>query len=378
MTDAPFRVLPNPRPGVPGMVVLPAGGYRRARAEISAWPGYEPTPLHDLPAVAAELGIGVLRVKDEAGRFGLGSFKALGGAYAVLGVIAAELARAGVVAGVTAEELEGGRFREATQAITVTCATDGNHGRSVAWAAQRFGCRAVIVVHPGVSAARRQAMAAFGAEIHEVPGNYDDAVRASLRLGFHVISDTSWSGYTEIPRDIMQGYRLMPDEALAQWTGPPPTHVIIQAGVGGVAAAVSVQVRAAGLSPALIIVEPDGAACLYASAAAGKIVAVPGPHDTLMAGLACGEPSLLAWQELERSAAAFVTIPDSAAVAGMRLLARHGIVSGETGAAGVGALLLLARDEVARETLGLALDSRVLAFSCEGATDPAQYARLIG
>ncbi len=363
MTDAPPRILANPRPGTPGLVVLPAGGYRRARAEITAWPGYAPTPLHDLPALAAKLGIATLRVKDEATRFGLGSVKALGGAYAVLGVIAAELARQGVIAGATADELEAGRYRDATQSITVTCATAGNHGQSVAWGARRFGGRAVIFVHPGVSPAQRDAMAALGAEIREVPGSYDDAVHAAAaETAMHVISDTSWPGYTEIPRDIMQGYRLMPDEALTQWTGPPPTHVLIQAGVGGIAAAVSVQLRAHGITPALIVVEPDHAACLYASASAGHAVTVPGPHDTLMTGLACGTPSLLAWQELERSATAFVTIPDSSTVAAMGVLAGHGIVSGPSGAAGLGALMLLGQENA----LGIGPESRVLLFSCEG------------
>ncbi len=377
--ETPARLLMNPRHGTPGIVVLPAGGFRRARAEITSWPDYAVTPLVDLPALAASLGLGAVRVKDEGERFGLGSFKALGGAYAVFGALADALSRQGA-RGVTAASLMDGTHRASVTPITVTCATDGNHGRSVAWGAQRFGCRCVIFVHPGVSAARRDAMAVLGADVREVPGSYDDSVRAAAAAaeqGWFLVSDTSWPGYTEVPREVMQGYRLMPDEALDQWTGPPPTHVFIQAGVGGVAAAVSVHLRARGVAAALVVVEPDRAACLLASAAAGVLTTVPGPLDTVMAGLACGEPSLLGWQELDRSAAAFMAIPDGAAIEAMRAFAAAGVVSGESGAAGLGALLLACRDPALREPLGLDADSRVLLFNCEGATDPALYARLV-
>lgn len=383
MTDLPpFRCLPNPRRGAPGIVVLPSGGYRRARADIVSWPGYAPTPLHDLPGIAAQAGVASVRIKDEAGRFGLGSFKALGGAYAVAGVLAQELARRGVALAPTTGDLFAGRYADDTRAITVACATDGNHGRSVAWGAQRFGASCAVFVHAGVSAGRTEAIARYGAAIHVVPGTYDDAVRAAAAAaeahGWFVVSDTSWPGYTEVPRDIMQGYRLMADEALEQWMGPPPTHAFIQGGVGGVAAAVSVQLRTTlDPAPAIVVVEPDAAACLYASASAGVGTAVDGALDTIMAGLACGEPSLIAWQELDRGAAAFVAIPDSAAIDTMRLLAAHGIVSGESGAAGLAGLLLAARDPAARAALAIDAGSRVLAFSTEGATDPALYEQLM-
>jgi diaminopropionate ammonia-lyase len=182
----------------------------------------------------------------------------------------------------------------------------------------------------------------------------------------------------------MQGYRVMADEAVAQWgvaraDGAPPTHVFVQGGVGGVAAAVSVQARAAfSPAPMLVVVEPDRAACLLASAELGERTSVPGDLDTLMAGLACGEPSLLAWQELDRGAAAFMAIPDEAAVATMRVLAKAGVVAGESGVAGLAGCLLAAADPAARETLGLGKGSRVLVFSTEGATDPELYARLVG
>ena len=213
--DHPTRLFVNPRQGVPGVVVLTESGFRRAVAEITAWPGYSPTPLRQLPPQ----GFASLHYKDEAGRFGLGSFKALGGAYAVQKLVVGELARAGIRA--TGAEVFAGRH---APGVTVTCATDGNHGRSVAWGARNCRAACVIFVHPGVTQGRRDAIAAYGAETREVPGNYDDSVRAATAAaqthGWHVISDTSWPGYTEPPRDVMQGYRLMAEEALAAMATP--------------------------------------------------------------------------------------------------------------------------------------------------------------
>ena len=378
----PFRLFANPRAGTPATIVLPAGGFRRARAEITAWPGYAPTQLRDLAGLAATARVGAVRLKDEATRFGLGSFKALGGAYAVAQLLIAELARRKVTPAATSDDLVSCRYAEATSGITVTCATEGNHGRSVAWGAQRFGCRCVIFMGHNVSPGRAAAIARYGAEIRRVPGSYDDAVRESAKValaqGWFIVSDTSWPGYTAVPVDVMQGYRMMADEAADQWHGAPPTHVFVQGGVGAAAAAVSVQLRARyAPPPCLVVVEPDRAACLLASAELGTPTAIPGALDTVMAGLACGEPSLLAWAELDRAAAAFMAVPDEAAIACMKLLAREGIVAGEAGAAGLAGFLLAAADPAARETLGLQPDSRVLLFSTEGATDPATYARLI-
>ncbi|WP_198369467.1 diaminopropionate ammonia-lyase [Roseomonas rosulenta] len=382
--NAPFRFLVNRHHGTPGVVVLPEGGFRRAKAEIASWPGYGVTPLVALPEVAAAARVTSVHYKDEASRFGLGSFKALGGAYAVMRLLQAELARRGVANAATTATLMDGTLKEATRAITVTCATDGNHGRSVAWGAQRFGAACVIFVHETVSQGRRDAIARYGAEIRVVPGNYDDAVREAQKQadaqGWFVVSDTSYPGYTEVPRDVMQGYRVMADEAADQ-LGAAPTHVFIQGGVGGVAAAVAVQMRARfGAGPRVIVAEPDKAACLLASAEAGAPVSVPGELDTLMAGLACGEPSLLAWQELERSAFAFCSVTDDSAVACMKLLAarRPPVVAGESAVAGLAALLLAAAEPFARAALGLDKASRVLLFGTEGATDAEVYTRLVG
>ncbi|WP_206934951.1 diaminopropionate ammonia-lyase [Roseococcus thiosulfatophilus] len=371
------RLVPNAHHGTPGIIVLPEGGYRRARAEITAWPGYAPTPLHAIPAE----GVASLHYKDESQRFGLRSFKALGGAYAVARLLGQELARRGTANNANGAALESGQYAHATEQITVTCATDGNHGRSVAWGAQRFGARCVIFVHENVSQGRRDAIAAFGAEVREVPGNYDDSVRAAQRAadenGWFVISDTSYPGYTEPPRDVMQGYRLMAEEALAQMPAPP-THVFVPGGVGGVAAAVSVQLRHQAPGARLVVAEPEEAACLLESAAAGEMRAVTGALDTIMAGLACGEPSLLAWQELERAAFAFMAVPDSAVAPAMRALHARGIEAGESAVAGLIAFESAMADVSARAMLGLDADSRVLVFGTEGATDPALYAELTG
>jgi diaminopropionate ammonia-lyase len=378
----PYRLLINRRHGTPGVVVLPEGGFRRARAEIESWPGHAPTPLVPLEDVAKAGRVAAVHYKDEGGRFGLGSFKSLGGAYAVAKLLITELSRRGVAAHATTKELEAGAHRDAARAITVTCATDGNHGRSVAWGAGRFGCGCVIFVHETVSQGRRDAIAKYGAEIRVVPGNYDDAVREAARTaereGWFVVSDTSYPGYTEVPRDVMQGYRLMADEAAGQ-LDQPPTHAFVPGGVGGVAAAVSVQMRARfGDKVKVVVAEPDKAACLLASAEAGEAVTVPGDLDTLMAGLACGEPSLLAWQELERGAFAFASVSDDSAVDCMKLLARRSpkVVAGESAVAGLAAFLLASEDPLSRAMLGLDADSRVLVFGTEGATDPELYARL--
>lgn len=351
-----YRLFINPHQGVPGIVVLPVSGFRRAKDAITAWPGYAPTPLIDLP------GPCLVRLKHEGPRFGLGSFKALGGAYAVEKLAAAERARG-------------------TAAITVTCATDGNHGRSVAWGAQRCGCRCVIFVHEAVSQGRIDAIEAYGAEVVRVPGNYDDSVREADRQaqanGWFVVSDTSYPGYTEVPRDVMQGYRLMADEAADQWVGAPPTHVFIQAGVGGAAAAVSIQCRLRfDPPPRVVIVEPETAACLYESAVANTPTVVIGALDTIMAGLACGEPSLLAWQEVGRAATAFMAIPDAAAADTLRFLADHGLAVGESGVAGLAGYFLAAADSEGRTRLGLTPESRVLTFGTEGITDATVYDRI--
>lgn len=368
--------------------LLSAAALAQAQAVITSWPGYRVTPLHSLPELAAAAGVASIHYKDEASRFGLGSFKALGGAYAVARLLCRELEqRLGRVVS-PGQLLNDPALRLVCADITVTCATDGNHGRSVAWGAQMMGCRCVIYIHASVSEGRREAIEHCGAQVLRTAGNYDDSVQQADRdaraKGWFVISDTSYPGYMDIPRDVMQGYQLMVHEAvstLAQW----PTHVFVQAGVGGFAAAVCAYFweRAAEHRPVLVVVEPERADCLLQSARAGEVVAVKGDLDTLMAGLACGEVSLLAWDILATGANAFCTIPDQAAVDVMRLLAGPRgadpvIVAGESAVAGLGAVLLLRQDPAASASLGLGSDSRVLLFGSEGDTDPALYQQLVG
>lgn len=367
--------------------ILGEQALRAAKSEIETWAGYAVSPLHDLKALARAMNVAGVHYKDEGGRFGLGSFKALGGAYAVARLLCRLVGeRLGRV--VTTSDLRTQACRELARAVTVTCATDGNHGRSVAWGAQLFGCRCVIYIHATVSEGRRRAIEAYGATVVRTAGNYDDSVRQAdadaKALGRHVISDTSYEGYMDVPRDVMQGYQVMVEEA-AQQLGDSPTHVFVQGGVGGLAAAACGYFweRLGSARPRLIVVEPDRADCLMQSAQSGKITAVHGDLDTLMAGLACGEVSLLAWEILAAGTDAFATIPDQAAVDTMRLLAspRGGdlaIVAGESAVAGLAAAIGVAQQPAQRSALGLGSDSRVLFFGSERDTDPALYTRLVG
>ena len=327
--------------------ILSDAGFAAARAAIASWPGYAPTPLHALPAMAASLGVAEIRLKDEGGRFGLGSFKALGGAYAVARLIQARVETAlGHPAPMA--EIVSGAHAELAAGLTVCCATDGNHGRSVAWGAKTFGAACVIFVHETVSEARAAAIAAYGAEVRRCRGNYDDSVREAQATaeaeGWFVVSDTSYPGYMDVPRDVMQGYELMAAEAFDA-LARPPTHIFVQTGVGGLAAAVAAQAkRRWGLArPRLVLADPDRAACWLESFRNGRPAAVSGALDTLMAGLACGEVSALAWEILRDHADACLALPDAAAVAMMRRLARPEggdppVVAGESAVAGLAAL----------------------------------------
>ena len=391
---AKFDVYKNPRASRTAAYdaqgraeILSDGAFEIAKREITSWPGYKETPLRELSGLAGALKLGRVFYKDEGGRFGLGSFKALGGAYAVLRLLQQQIeGKTGRQA--NAREILSGKHKDLTSAITVTCATDGNHGRSVAWGARTFGCRCVIYVHGTVSKSRVDAIASFGAEVRRVPGNYDDAVRQAdhdaKANGWLIVSDTSYEGYTKVPRDVMQGYCLMVDEALRQMP-VTPTHVFVQGGVGGLAAAVCSHLWQAfgDRRPVYVVVEPDKADCLYRSAVAGKPTVVHGALDTIMAGLACGEVSLLAWKILEPGTDAFMTVTDDAAAEMMRLLARspygdEPIVAGESAVAGLVGLSLAAVDTRVRESLGLKSSSVALLFGTEGATDPEVYRQIVG
>lgn len=369
--------------------VLSAAGSNKAIAEISAWPDYRETPLLSLTGLAASLGVAEIRYKDEAGRFGLGSFKSLGGAYAVYRLLESRIRQALPNAEVAAEAVVGGEFNDLTSGVTVCCATDGNHGRSVAWGAQKFHCRCVIYLHEHVSTGRERAIAQYGAEIVRTPGGYDDSVRQAradaAQNGWTVVSDTSWPGYESIPLDVMHGYTLMVDEAIRQLSGDPPSHVFVQAGVGGVVAAVCSSMWWAFRErrPFFVSVEPARAACLLESARAGGIKCVPITAETVMACLSAGEPSRLAWQVLETGADAFMTVSEAAAPEAMRALAEGQggdmpVVAGESGGAGVAGLMTARGSETFSHLLQLNADSRVLVFGTEGATDATIYQQLVG
>jgi len=361
-----------------------------SRRWLSHWHMLTPgaTPLRALPGLAQRLSIGALWMKDESLRSPLGSFKALGAPIALLRLVL----RRWPAEGLRAQALLAGRHADLLKDFVVISATDGNHGRALAAAARSMGCRCVIVLHAHVSAEREAPIAALGAEIVRIGGNYDASVQESARLaeanGWQVVSDTSYEGYEDIPRDVMQGYGIIADELLetAPMGGPCPyTHVVLQGGVGGLAAGVVSHFweRYGAARPSFIVVEPEQADCLLQSARRGRASRAMGSVDSVMAGLACGEASPLAWRFLQPSIDAFMTVSDTDAVNAMRALATGEagdvpVVSGESGAAGLAALTVLAADPEAKQQAGLDASSRVLLLNTEGATAPALFQALTG
>ncbi len=371
-------------------VVLDEAGLEEARAVITAWPDYAPTPLLELSSVAQAIGIARLHYKNEAPRFGLGSFKPLGGAYAVARLLVREIGRRTGETGVQVAEILSGKYRDVAAEVTITAATDGNHGRSVAWAAQMLGCGCVIFIHETVTEGREKAIARYGAEVRRTPGNFDDAVRKAHDTaeaeGWFLTPDTSNGVIVEAPRNFMRGYALMAAEVIEQSPySEPPTHIFLQAGTSSMAAATCAQFwRVFGNArPITVLVEPETAACWFESLKTGKPRAITGELGTIMAGLACGEVSRLAWKILGPGVRAMMTVNDEAAADCVRLLAegRYGdtpLVAGESAVAGLAGLLAAAGNDEARATLGLRKNSRVVLFGTEGATDPETYARITG
>jgi diaminopropionate ammonia-lyase len=335
-------------------------------------PGYAPTPLHSCAHLAAELGIGGLFIKDESQRFGLNAFKGLGAVWALHRLTAA-----------------------GASPKTVAAATEGNHGRAVAWAARQLGFPAVIFIPDHAAPARIENLRREGAQVELVAGSYDEAVarcaRVSAERGWQVVSDTGYEGYTEIPQWIAEGYTTLFREIEAQRSAaklPAPDVVLVQGGVGGLLHSAVLHFRASRDAPILVAVEPEAADALQASieSPAGMPTPARGSLDTIMAGLNCGRVSLTAWPVVRRGIDMFVTVRDGFAEAAMRRLARPNgddpqIVSGETGAAGLAGLLaLLQSPELApgRRALALGPERRVLVINTEGATDPAGYRRIVG
>jgi diaminopropionate ammonia-lyase len=350
---------------------------------VEDWPGYQPTTLYPLESIARDFGLGALWLKDESTRFGLGAFKSLGGAYAVYRMLEQRIRAAIPGAEVSPRALIDGAFRELTSQVTFACASAGNHGRAVAWGAHLFGARCVVYLYEGVSPGRRAAIESLGAAVDASSPNYDYAVKRiavdAERSGWLLISDTAYDGYDEIPRLVMQGYTIIAQEALDQLGPSRPTHVFVQAGVGGFAAAICAHLwESLGADrPFFIVVEPTGAACVQESIAQGRFSTLPAAHS-MMGGLNCAVPSTLAWQILQAAIDWSVAIPDRASITAMCDLAQHGIVAGESGAAGFGALYTLSSNPSAREELSLDQNARVLVFSTEGATDRDTYHTLTG
>ncbi|MCB2130629.1 MAG: diaminopropionate ammonia-lyase [Rhodobacteraceae bacterium] len=359
--------------------VLTPADFAAANAEITAWAGYAPTPLLRLSALADRIGVAAILYKHEGPRFGLGSFKALGGSYAALRVLQREISKR-VGKEVSPADIRAGKFRDEAAKITLVSATDGNHGRSLAWGCQRFGAPCRIYIHAEVSEGRAVAMRHLGAEVIRIDGDYDDSVDLARdeaeENGWFVVSDTSWPGYFQPPRDVMAGYGVMTRE-ICQTMGEAPTHVFLQGGVGGLAAGVAAGLRQhwGGNSPRVVIVEPELAACLFESARMGTLTSVSIEKETLMAGLSCGEPSPLAWKILAEEASDFLTIPDSLVAPTVRRLARPlagdpAIEAGESAVAGLAALIAARADAELSSKLELNMSSRVLLIGSEGVTDP--------
>jgi len=355
--------------------------------EISQWPGYEVTPLHNLSSLSANLNVDKIWYKDESKRFHLKSFKALGGSFAVARQLQKKLSE---VTGETpsVQDLLDHKFDEIVSKTVITCATDGNHGRSVSWGCEMFGCPCVIYIHRDVSKGRQQAMEAFGADVIRITGNYDDSVKlADSEAKQHnriIVSDTSYEGYMDIPKDVALGYTVLLAESVEQMQGEIPTHVFIQGGVGGLASAVCAYFWElwGEQRPRFIVVEPINANCLQESARAGKPIVVDGDLDTLMAGLACGEVSALAWEILDVGANDFLTINEEAVPLTMQLLADGfgedaKIEAGESAVAGLSALITARHSTDESRALGLDESSRIYILGTEGATDPELYEQLI-
>jgi len=353
-------------------------------------PGYRMSPLKGLTNLADKLGLGGIWVKDESARLNLSSFKVLGGSYAIYRLLKRRLGLEDQE--LSFEELTRGPLREKLGDITFAAATDGNHGRGIAWSASQMGFKSVIYVHKLTSQARIRAIESNGAKVVIVDGNYDDAVRQvyqdAQRNGWEVVSDTAWEGYEDIPRWVMQGYTTMLSEAQEQFAAQGlsrPTHILVQAGVGSLAAAtVGFYYSMFGEErPKSIVVEPTRAACLYRSALAGdgEPHIVEGSLDTIMAGLACGEPNPIAWELLKDCADYFAVCPDYVAAKGMRvygvpLRGDPVVISGESGAVTLGALMYIKQYAGARELcekLGLGPDSHVLLINSEGNTSPDDF-----
>jgi diaminopropionate ammonia-lyase len=372
------------------LTFLSADTVKKVRAFHKSFPMYRETPLAQLPETAKEMGLDKIYVKDESYRFGLNAFKVLGGSFAIGNYLARKLNKS--IDEVSFSMLLDPEVKKQLGDLTFVTATDGNHGRGVAWTANQLGMKSVVYMPKGSAEERLENIRAAGADASITDLNYDDAVRLANRQaeekGWIVVQDTAWEGYEEIPTWIMQGYGTMGLEAFEQLP-EKPTHIFLQAGVGSMAGAM------AGLlsdiygedRPIIVIVEPNKADCLFRTAEAndGTLHIVTGNMDTIMAGLACGEPCSIGWNVLKNYADFFISCPEYVAANGMRILGNplgkdDRVISGESGAAAFGAVAeIMKNPELAnmKEALGLDENSRVLCFSTEGDTDKENYKAIV-
>ena len=333
-----------------------------AYLSISNWKGYAPTPLIELNKLSKELNLNKIYYKDENKRFDLKSFKALGGAYAVE------------------------KVTKGNKDIIVATATAGNHGRSVAWGARRLGLKCKIFISEFVSDARGKAMADFGADVVKVKGNYEkslmECIKQSTKNNWQIVQDVAWKDYMLVPKYTMAGYTVMMKEIVDQLKNEKITHIILQAGVGGMAGAMVAGIaRYLKNVPITIVVEPDSAACVMESIKSGKIEKIDIKRESLMGGMSCGEVSLVPWEILKNSVKHCVSLPDDDIAKTMRLLGNSSfsdekIIAGENSAPGVISLISSCEDQKIKEKLKLNNNSNVLVFGCEGDTDKEMYQKL--
>ena len=330
---------------------------------ISNWKGYSPTPLLELNKLTKILDLNKIFYKDESKRFNLKSFKALGGAYAVE------------------------KISKDNKEVTVATATAGNHGRSVAWGARRLGLKCKIFISEFVSNARKKAMLELGADVIRIKGNYEksllECIKQSKENNWQIVQDVAWKDYIQIPKLTMAGYTVMMREITDQVKDQNITHIILQAGVGGMAGAmISGIARYLDEIPITIVVEPDSAACVMESIKSGKIKKIDIKKESLMGGMSCGEVSLVPWEILKHSVKHCLSLPDDDIARTMKLLENSSfsdqkIIAGENSAPGVISLIAICQDEIIRNKLNLNKNSNVLVFGCEGDTDKDMYKKLI-
>jgi len=342
---------------------LPEKFIEEAIEVISSWKSYSPTPLIKLNKLDKELKLKNIYYKDEDKRFDLKSFKALGGAFAVY------------------------KIASKKKNITVSTATAGNHGRSVAWGAQRLGLECKIFISENVSESRAVAMKDLGADVVRVKGNYDNSLKECIeqsnKNNWEIVQDVSWEGYKDVPRLIMAGYTIMIKEILDEIDSNSITHVFLQAGVGGMAAAmIAGFAKLSKNIPKFIVIEPENADCVFKSIQNNKPISIDIKKETVMGGMSCGDVSSIAWEILKNSTNYCMTIPDNAISTAVALLAEsrfsdEKIIGGECAVPGLIALIGSFNNKEYLDKLELNSESNVVLFGCEGLTDKAMYEKLL-